>query len=389
MIVWLASYPRSGNTFIRVLINSILHHPTYSGFNSGDDISYDLRKAKRHFVGIPFSASVDGQELVGELFDLSRNGAGLVVNQGRLVRKDEVLSLSFSLDETAIAVDVIVRWQRTGSQDTEAYQCGVEFQACPEAVQAAIDKYAAFLERTNPTGHRRLPEDLHRALLRNARPEDISAVLNRMEEEDEVYFIKTHSPIQRLYNNKHRAILIVRDGRDTIVSLAWYTMNVDRTLKRFFRGLPFVYKNLWRPGVFISQLSTFLLALLIASSKAFGFKKWMHEVILKIFYAGSKAWGAFANGWLDREGAKTVLVKFEDLIAAPVPNLARALQELDLAMPIEGADIPSFEALQQLHPQFFRSGKVANWKKELPPELTRIFVERNRQAMERFGYIVE
>lgn len=40
MIVWLASYPRSGNTFFRILLHQLYGFPTYSGFLSGDDLSF-------------------------------------------------------------------------------------------------------------------------------------------------------------------------------------------------------------------------------------------------------------------------------------------------------------------------------------------------------------
>lgn len=40
MIVWLASYPRSGNTFFRILLHHLYGLPTYSGFKSGDDLSF-------------------------------------------------------------------------------------------------------------------------------------------------------------------------------------------------------------------------------------------------------------------------------------------------------------------------------------------------------------
>ena len=40
MIVWLASYPRSGNTFFRILLHHLYRLPTYSGFKSGDDLYF-------------------------------------------------------------------------------------------------------------------------------------------------------------------------------------------------------------------------------------------------------------------------------------------------------------------------------------------------------------
>jgi Sulfotransferase domain len=38
MIIWLPSYPRSGNTFLRILMHHFYGFQTYSGFNSGEDL---------------------------------------------------------------------------------------------------------------------------------------------------------------------------------------------------------------------------------------------------------------------------------------------------------------------------------------------------------------
>ena len=39
MIIWLPSFPRSGNTFFRILLHHLYGLHTYSGFNSGEDLS--------------------------------------------------------------------------------------------------------------------------------------------------------------------------------------------------------------------------------------------------------------------------------------------------------------------------------------------------------------
>jgi hypothetical protein len=39
MIIWLASYPRSGNTFIRIILNKIFNINTYSIYNDKNDIA--------------------------------------------------------------------------------------------------------------------------------------------------------------------------------------------------------------------------------------------------------------------------------------------------------------------------------------------------------------
>jgi len=52
MIVWLASYPRSGNTFFRVVLNSVFNLKTYSIYNDTGDIGAD--EATSDIVGHVF-----------------------------------------------------------------------------------------------------------------------------------------------------------------------------------------------------------------------------------------------------------------------------------------------------------------------------------------------
>ena len=46
MIVWLASYPRSGNTFFRVVLNSVFNIKTYSIYNDTSDIGADEKTSE-------------------------------------------------------------------------------------------------------------------------------------------------------------------------------------------------------------------------------------------------------------------------------------------------------------------------------------------------------
>lgn len=41
MIVWLASYPRSGNTFSRIVLNAVWDLPTYTTYQTADALTYD------------------------------------------------------------------------------------------------------------------------------------------------------------------------------------------------------------------------------------------------------------------------------------------------------------------------------------------------------------
>ena len=60
MIVWLASYPRSGNTFLRVVLNNIFNIKTYSVYDDKEDIGEDLK-----------TENIVGHKYLPEDFDLS------------------------------------------------------------------------------------------------------------------------------------------------------------------------------------------------------------------------------------------------------------------------------------------------------------------------------
>lgn len=44
MVVWIASYPRSGSTFFRIALHTLYGYKTYTGFKSGDDIEIDTKR---------------------------------------------------------------------------------------------------------------------------------------------------------------------------------------------------------------------------------------------------------------------------------------------------------------------------------------------------------
>lgn len=61
MIVWLASYPRSGNTFFRVIMNSVFNIKTYSIYDDKTDIGADEK-----------TSSVVGHEFLPEDFNVQK-----------------------------------------------------------------------------------------------------------------------------------------------------------------------------------------------------------------------------------------------------------------------------------------------------------------------------
>ncbi len=76
MIVWIASYPRSGNTFFRVLLNSIFNINTYSIYDDRFDIGADKKTAE--VVGhkfLPDDFCLEGARNSDELFLIKTHDA--------------------------------------------------------------------------------------------------------------------------------------------------------------------------------------------------------------------------------------------------------------------------------------------------------------------------
>lgn len=63
MLVWLASYPRSGNTFVRVILNSVFGVKTTSLYGQGDMRVFSAQPGVMEAVG-HFQSEVQGAELI-------------------------------------------------------------------------------------------------------------------------------------------------------------------------------------------------------------------------------------------------------------------------------------------------------------------------------------
>ncbi len=141
MIVWIASYPRSGNTFARIVLNRIYGVPTYTVAEAADDLSYDKG-----------AGDLTGNRLVSE------------------------------------------QW----------------------------------------------PEWRDR--------EQRRALVERLDADEKVYFIKTHGATHYSEHARFRAILIVRNAQDVFISFANYLMDVLLTWPRFWkqaRGILAGKPNKW------------------------------------------------------------------------------------------------------------------------------------------------
>jgi hypothetical protein len=162
------------------------------------------------------------------------------------------------------------------------------------------------------------------------------------------YLIKTHE----VASDECPAILIVRDGRDVLVSYARYIMSFVPDGDR--QRSPDEFQGILR--------------MLITSTDHFG------------------GWSPNVASWLSRR-APTVPVKYEDLLQRPLEIVLESLEKV--GFPIGGKqEHPqlSFEELHDKMPDFFRKGRVGNWRTEMSEELQELFWQTNADVMRRLGY---
>ena len=167
---------------------------------------------------------------------------------------------------------------------------------------------------------------------------------------DTLYLVKTHE----LPSDTSPAIYLVRDGRDVLVSYAH-----------------FIVQRSGAPG---------------AASDPAAVRDTLRALIERRGSVGG--WGPHVKAWLcDRQPAPA-LVRFEDLVAAPVQTVVKAMTSLS-GGPIANHRVfepPSFAYLHHLLPDFFRSGRVGGWKTEMPDDLHALFWEHYAEAMSLAGY---
>jgi len=170
-----------------------------------------------------------------------------------------------------------------------------------------------------------------------------------MRQSETLHFIKTHRQRDDLVDDADRAICLVRDGRDALVSWARQRSEADR-----------------------SQYRPILEALIETSSPK-----------------GTGSWGRNVLSWVQSPPTHTVQVRYETLIADPDAAAARIVGAVAPRLRLRvDPQIPSFVELQRVDPLFFRRGMVGTHRDELPDDLHSLFWSRpdNRDAMSLLGY---
>ena len=176
-----------------------------------------------------------------------------------------------------------------------------------------------------------------------------------------VFFVKTHSLPS---NDNYSSIYLMRDGRDSIISYSHYiTSTLPKKDKRLL----------------VSKLRSTILPLIRGR-------------VVKSLITGSKNernnWTTHITQWTEQTNNK-VVIKFEDLIKDPIPQVNRALQNLDISelLPqLEKTSYPSFEDLHRDWPDFFRKGSSGGWREEMSPQHQKLFWKYHGETMSKFGY---
>jgi hypothetical protein len=180
--------------------------------------------------------------------------------------------------------------------------------------------------------------------------EERPAAIHAMRTDEQVHFVKTHRQRDDDVHESDRAICLVRDGRDSLVS--WARLNSEGDGREFETEL----------SAMINRTDT----------------------------VGTGSWGQNLLSWLVPPAPHRIMLRYEDLAREPRASVERVMAELALPgiTPRGGGGVPSFEELHAIDSGFFRRGRAGTHVDELPDDLHELFWSRpdNRAAMALLGY---
>lgn len=115
------------------------------------------------------------------------------------------------------------------------------------------------------------------------------------------------------------------------------------------------------------------------------------------------SWSLHVKSWADLAGPRVVVLRYEDLLAQPAKQFARAARLLGLgqdrariARAVRHSDFRRLASMERKHgfveardsaSRFFRQGKMNQWRDVLSREQVGAVVAAQREQMARFGYL--
>ena len=173
-----------------------------------------------------------------------------------------------------------------------------------------------------------------------------------------VAFIKTHEGSIHS-NTSHKAVYLVRDGRDALVSHTYYSFEF----------------NPWLDA---------------GESWDSRFRR-ICEGRLRRYYEGDDSdcwdWSGHVDAWLTRAPGLTHRMRFENLIADPRGAALEIAKFCEWTGPFNcSPDLQPFHQLHINNPQFYRRGTPGGWMDYLSDEQHELFWDCHGDAMDRLEY---
>jgi hypothetical protein len=170
-----------------------------------------------------------------------------------------------------------------------------------------------------------------------------------MRESPQVHPVKTHRPRDELVLDDDKAVCLVRDGRDCLVS--WARQRSEDGARCFADEL--------------------------------------RDLIFLPAGRGAGPWGRNVLSWLQPAHPGRIVLRYEELIHNPEAAVRRVADGLRLGWePAAAAAIPTFAELHHADGRFFRRGFSGTYRDELPEDLHQAFWAQpgNAAAMALLGW---
>jgi hypothetical protein len=170
-----------------------------------------------------------------------------------------------------------------------------------------------------------------------------------MRESPGLHVVKTHRPRDEQILDGDKAVCLVRDGRDCLVS--WARQRSEDGARCFADEL--------------------------------------RDLIFLPAERGAGQWGRNVLSWLQPAHPGRIVLRYEELIDKPEAAVRRVTEALHLGLePAATAAIPAFAELHHVDDRFFRRGFTGTYRDELPEDLHQAFWAQpgNATAMALLGW---